>query len=311
MRSRVRHYDDARAFAYMLPYRSENVEKLSTIALVLGGTSLVVSGVTAALMTIAYSGRIVDLESRLEAMQGTLSRTGLVVTDTFNRVTELDVGLTSLARVAKVDPLELSKGIAQEKARLKSEGAVQQSVKTEAPVSKTGEQQPTTLVEPVVGIGQAAHPATELAPSVIDAIPALFANAVASHDLDNPFVAAGAGPDAKEKVEAKPLAITVKPAVATVEMVDTVLAKRISANWKKPVGKLEGLSVTLEINVGRVGNVAKVNVLKTSGNKAFDQSALAAIKAIDRIEEVSMLTEEDYLSAYASRAILFTPDLAN
>lgn len=292
------------------------MEKVSTIALVLGGTSLLVSGLTAALMTVGYGGRIVELEERLALMGGTLTKTGLVATDTAGRVGELDIGLTALARVAKVDPIELSKGIAQERERINSES--KSAEKPFAPADSSPAPAATEGSLPGFGPAQDAVPQAKVAGPAqpMTSPPGHAPETVTEQDAalelqggDNPFAKLTEEFQAESKATAKPLAIAVKAEPVTVEKVDALLAKRISESWVKPAGKIDDLSVAVEIRLGRSGNIADAKVLQSSGSKDFDASALAAIRAIGRIEEVSQLSEEDYQAAYAKRSILFTPEL--
>lgn len=295
------------------------MEKVGTIALVLGGTSLLVSGLTAALMTVGYGGRIVDLEEKLALMGGTLTKTGLVATDTAGRVGELDIGLTALARVAKVDPIELSKGIAQERERISSESKAADKPSTSAesepaPAATAGSLQGTAPVESAVSQAKAEEPAQPMlpppAPAPAPDEPMGVQNAALElQEGDNPFAPLTEEAQAESRAAAKPLAIAVKADPVTVEKVDALLARRISESWVKPAGKIDDLSVAVEIRLGRSGNIADAKVLQSSGSKDFDASALAAIRAIGRIEEVSQLSEEDYQAAYAKRSILFTPEL--
>lgn len=293
------------------------MEKVGTIALVLGGTSLLVSGLTAALMTVGYGGRIVDLEEKLALMGGTLTKTGLVATDTAGRVGELDIGLTALARVAKVDPIELSKGIAQERERISSESKAADKPSTSAesepaPAATAGSLQGTAPVESAVSQAKAEEPAQPMLPPPAPAPDEPMGVQNAALELqegDNPFAPLTEEAQAESRAAAKPLAIAVKADPVTVEKVDALLARRISESWVKPAGKIDDLSVAVEIRLGRSGNIADAKVLQSSGSKDFDASALAAIRAIGRIEEVSQLSEEDYQAAYAKRSILFTPEL--
>lgn len=292
------------------------MEKVGTIALVLGGTSLLVSGLTAALMTVGYGGRIVELEERLALMGGTLTKTGLVATDTAGRVGELDIGLTALARVAKVDPIELSKGIALERERINSES--KSADKPSAPADSTPAPAATAGSLPGLAPAQDAVPQAKVAGPAqpMTSPPGHGPETATEQDAalelqggDNPFAKLTEEIQAESKATAKPLAIAVKAEPVTVEKVDAMLAKRISESWVKPAGKIDDLSVAVEIRLGRSGNIADAKVLQSSGSKDFDASALAAIRAIGRIEEVSQLSEEDYQAAYAKRSILFTPEL--
>lgn len=122
--------------------------------------------------------------------------------------------------------------------------------------------------------------------------------------MDNPFNSAK-----DESSQAAPLAIKAEP--YTIERVDAVLGKRLSESWFKPGGNLAKLKAIVEMKVGRDGHIANVRVVQSSGSKPFDVSALNAIQGLGRIDEVAMLSEADYLKAYAKRSIEFTPDMGH
>ena len=95
----------------------------------------------------------------------------------------------------------------------------------------------------------------------------------------------------------------------TIEDVDRVLVERISDNWTMPPGNIEDLRTELALSLERNGAIKSVEVITSSGNRIFDDSAVTAIKRINSIAEVALLTDDLYRAGYQSRSIVFTPDL--
>ena len=52
---------------------------------------------------------------------------------------------------------------------------------------------------------------------------------------------------------------------------------KVTRNWLRPPGSSMGLSCTLKVRVAASGTVLGVQILRSSGNGAFDRSAEAAV----------------------------------
>lgn len=94
----------------------------------------------------------------------------------------------------------------------------------------------------------------------------------------------------------------------TPDKVDSLLVERISSNWHRPASAKDGMQVTIEIEMGRKGVIKQVRVHQSSGNKAFDTSAVKAIQDVKAIPEIASLPTDLYLSLYKNRKVLFTPE---
>lgn len=95
----------------------------------------------------------------------------------------------------------------------------------------------------------------------------------------------------------------------TIEDVDGLLVERISENWNMPPGNIEDLRTELELRLDRDGAMKTVEVITSSGNRIFDDSAVTAIKRIKAIPEVALLSDDLYRVGYQNRSIVFNPDL--
>ncbi|MDI6671951.1 cell envelope integrity protein TolA [Pseudomonas aeruginosa] len=94
----------------------------------------------------------------------------------------------------------------------------------------------------------------------------------------------------------------------TPDKVDSLLVERISSNWHRPASAKDGMQVTIEIEMDRKGVIKQVRVHQSSGNKAFDTSAVKAIQDVKAIPEIASLPTVVYQSLYKNRKVLFTPE---
>jgi len=67
----------------------------------------------------------------------------------------------------------------------------------------------------------------------------------------------------------------------------SMIQNQIREVWKKPL-ITEGLVVEIELKLLPTGEILDSNVIKTSGNKNFDVSALSAITRVGKFENISM-----------------------
>lgn len=95
---------------------------------------------------------------------------------------------------------------------------------------------------------------------------------------------------------------------APLENVDGLLVQRIISNWKRPLSARNGMSVEIVIKMNRNGDIKQVRVARSSGDKAFDQSAADAIKAVKSVPEVAQVKSATYDSLYKERRISFSPE---
>ena len=64
------------------------------------------------------------------------------------------------------------------------------------------------------------------------------------------------------------------------------IRRRVEQNWSRPLSAQKGMEVLLEIQLVPTGYVNGVSVLRSSGNPAFDQSALQAVNKAERFPEI-------------------------
>jgi colicin import membrane protein len=83
-----------------------------------------------------------------------------------------------------------------------------------------------------------------------------------------------------------------------------IIEHAVISNWSRPASARNGMEVLLEIQLIPNGTVVQVNLLKSSGNDAFDRSAIAAVKKAERFPDLAKLdlpTFEKYFRRFNMR----------
>ena len=68
----------------------------------------------------------------------------------------------------------------------------------------------------------------------------------------------------------------------------SVIRDQIMSNWREPKSSKVGLKTEFIISLVPTGEVVDVSLTKSSGDKAFDQSALLAINKVNRFYDLEM-----------------------
>lgn len=83
----------------------------------------------------------------------------------------------------------------------------------------------------------------------------------------------------------------------------------VSRNWiRPPVGLGKGITVEVAVEFLPDGRIKTATVSKTSGNHAFDNSAVAAILGVVRIDEIQQLDRAIYEKTYRNITMAFRPE---
>lgn len=296
-----------------------NESKLTYIALALGAGALAVSAATAVLSALPNSSKIdslsvevAELREQNTSLQGKLD----IANQNRTRIDELDIGLTAMANVMNIDRQELAKAMMA----MKADGSVAVTPK-QRPAVTAPPIQPTAASDLSSGTdATTSAPSLEVKAPPLPAKPAAAAEAKSPPpsskaldvllDEDNPF---GGAPETLANAGGQVPALVAKVPVdapkLTIEHVDSILAKRISENWFKPVGASASLNAIIQMKMSREGKVKSVELVRPSGNSEFDGSVISAVKSIGAINEVQHLSEDDFMKAYSNRSIQFTPQM--
>lgn len=87
-----------------------------------------------------------------------------------------------------------------------------------------------------------------------------------------------------------------------------VIQSAIASNWSRPPSARNGMQVTLSIQLVPTGAIVNVNVAESSGNDAFDRSAVAAVDKTERFPELAELESHIFEKYYRRFSLVFKPE---
>ena len=73
-----------------------------------------------------------------------------------------------------------------------------------------------------------------------------------------------------------------------VEKYSFVIKKQVMANWKRPKNLNSNLKTEIQINLVPTGEIISSRIIKGSGNKIYDDSALSAVSKVRSFEGLNM-----------------------
>ena len=89
---------------------------------------------------------------------------------------------------------------------------------------------------------------------------------------------------------------------------DDLIVQLVSQNWSRPDAARNGMQVVLDVEFLADGTVSRVTLARSSGNAAFDNSALAAVRNVVRVREIQNLDRATYERFYRKRSMAFRPE---
>jgi colicin import membrane protein len=86
-----------------------------------------------------------------------------------------------------------------------------------------------------------------------------------------------------------------------------IIDKKVSDNWSRPPSARNDMAVLLRIQLVPTGEVVGVDVMSSSGNAAFDRSAIRAVKKAERFPELQQLSSRIFEKNFRVFKLLFEP----
>ncbi|MBA1148041.1 cell envelope integrity protein TolA [Ectothiorhodospiraceae bacterium WFHF3C12] len=83
------------------------------------------------------------------------------------------------------------------------------------------------------------------------------------------------------------------------------IRRRVTQSWLRPSGVPEGLEVTMRVQMAAAGMVRNVSVVDSSGNGAFDNSA---IRAVEKASPLPVPSDPDIARQFRDITFVFKPD---
>lgn len=86
----------------------------------------------------------------------------------------------------------------------------------------------------------------------------------------------------------------------------------VQRNWSRPPSARNGMTAVLRIRLVPTGDVVDVEIVRSSGDAAFDRAAEAAVRAVGRFRELSSMPPRLFEANFRSLLLTFRPeDLLN
>ena len=92
-----------------------------------------------------------------------------------------------------------------------------------------------------------------------------------------------------------------------IDMFSSLIISNIQNAWRKPINVQEGLICDMRLTINKNGRIVKVNLIKSSGNIRFDNSALKAVERVETFNFFDRIPQKIYQSDFKNILIKFNP----
>lgn len=97
-------------------------------------------------------------------------------------------------------------------------------------------------------------------------------------------------------------------AASLTDTIAAIIRQAVVSRWTRPPSARNGMEVVLSIAMVPTGDVVGVSVLSSSGNSAFDRSAMSAVERAGRFPEVTKLPRDDFERDFRRFQLIFRPE---
>ena len=92
-----------------------------------------------------------------------------------------------------------------------------------------------------------------------------------------------------------------------VELFSSLIIQSLQSAWRKPMNIQNGLICDIRLTINKNGRVINSNLIKSSGNIRFDNSALMAVERIETFNFFNRIPTNIYQSNFRNIVITFNP----
>ena len=92
-----------------------------------------------------------------------------------------------------------------------------------------------------------------------------------------------------------------------IDLYSALIIESIQSAWRKPINIQDGLVCNLRLSINQNGRVVNVNLIKSSGNIRFDNSALKAVQRVETFNFFNKIPFNIYSSNFKNIVITFNP----
>jgi colicin import membrane protein len=86
-----------------------------------------------------------------------------------------------------------------------------------------------------------------------------------------------------------------------------LIIQSLQSAWRKPINIQDGLVCDLRLTINKNGRIINSNLIKSSGNIRFDNSALNAIQRVETFNFFNNIPFSLYSSDFKNIVITFNP----
>ena len=101
--------------------------------------------------------------------------------------------------------------------------------------------------------------------------------------------------------------ISLESEQSQVEMYSSLIIQTIQSAWRKPMNIQDDLVCDLRLTINNNGRVIKANLIRSSGNIRFDNSALKAVQRVETFNFFNKIPLSIYSSNFKNIVITFNP----
>ena len=91
------------------------------------------------------------------------------------------------------------------------------------------------------------------------------------------------------------------------ELFSSLIIQSMQSAWRKPMNIQNGLICDIRLTINKNGRVVNSNLIKSSGNIRFDNSALMAVERIETFNFFNRIPTNIYQSNFRNIVITFNP----
>ena len=92
-----------------------------------------------------------------------------------------------------------------------------------------------------------------------------------------------------------------------VDIYSSLIIQTLQSAWRKPMNIPNGLECNLRLTINKNGRVVNSNLIRSSGNIRFDNSALMAVSRVETFEFFNKIPLNIYQSNFKNIVITFNP----
>ena len=92
-----------------------------------------------------------------------------------------------------------------------------------------------------------------------------------------------------------------------IDILSSYIIENIQSAWRKPINIQDGLVCDLRLSINKNGRIIDINLIKSSGNLRFDNSALKAVQRVETFSFLQNIPMSIYNSNFRSIVITFNP----